>query len=194
MKYFAIIISLAGVLSVLGLPSYATPVYLSKAQALRLAFPEPDVEKVPHRVRPTAEALKAYNKQSGIRLMTRSFDFIEGRLDEKTLRYAVMLDVLGKERPISLLVILSPTGQVEQIEIMAYRESRGGEIGREKFRRQFVGKNSDSQLRLNKDIRNITGATISSRAVTGAVKAVLDLFEKEVKPVPPETTSDTLDP
>ena len=50
------------------------------------------------------------------------------------------------------------------------------EVSRRRFLNQYRGKGPDSPLRINRDILNITGATVSSRAVTLGVKKVLAAF------------------
>jgi Na+-transporting NADH:ubiquinone oxidoreductase subunit NqrC len=53
----------------------------------------------------------------------------------------------------------------------------GGEIRNPKWRQQFVGKRPGSQLRLDKDIKNISGATLSSRHVTDGVRRLLVTYQ-----------------
>ena len=67
------------------------------------------------------------------------------------------------------------------IEILDYRESHGGEIRDAKWRAQFLGKTAADPLQLDRDIRNISGATLSCRHVTDGVKRLLALYETELK-------------
>ena len=53
----------------------------------------------------------------------------------------------------------------------------GGEIRNADWRKQFVGKTARSPLLLNDDIRNISGATLSSRHVTEGIKRILATYE-----------------
>ncbi len=86
---------------------------------------------------------------------------------------AVFVDnVKGKARPITYLVAFDMNGEILGLEILRYRESHGGEIRSPMFRGQFEGKSYASTLRVGKDIRNISGATISSRAVTRGARAL----------------------
>jgi Na+-transporting NADH:ubiquinone oxidoreductase subunit NqrC len=56
---------------------------------------------------------------------------------------------------------------------MDYRETYGYEIRNAAWRRQFVGKRHGDSLKLDQDIRNITGATLSCRHITDGVKRLL---------------------
>jgi len=87
--------------------------------------------------------------------------------------YFVVDQVVGKHEFITLAVGVTAAGTVKQIEIMDYRESYGYEVREAGWRAQFVGKSASSPLQLNADIRNISGATLSSKHVADGVKRVL---------------------
>ena len=91
--------------------------------------------------------------------------------------------VLGKHEDITYAVALTGAGAVRAVEIMEYRETYGGEIRDEKWRRQFVGKTAAAPLKLDADIKNITGATLSCRHVTDGVKRLLETYEIALKPL-----------
>ena len=78
--------------------------------------------------------------------------------------------------------LISPEGKVLGIEILEYRESYGYEIRNPKWRKQFVGKKPNEPLRLNHDIYNISGATMSCRHVTEGTKRVLATFDLLCRP------------
>jgi Na+-translocating ferredoxin:NAD+ oxidoreductase RnfG subunit len=90
--------------------------------------------------------------------------------------------VLGKHEAIEYAVAVSPEGTALQVEILEYREHYGGEIRNAKWRDQFKGKTAGAKLKLNDDIYNISGATISCRNVTDGVRRVLATFELVVRP------------
>ena len=99
--------------------------------------------------------------------------------------YAVFDDEMGQHLPISFAVKISPQGVVEGQEITAYREPRGDEIRDPRFRRQFVGKSAHDALRPGEDVAVVSGATISSRAMSAGVKRALVLVEELIlKPEP----------
>lgn len=90
--------------------------------------------------------------------------------------WALKDDVRGKTQPITYMTVFTPGGSIHAVEILVYRESHGGEVQSAMFTRQFVGKSAESPLRVGTDIRNISGATISSRAVTNGARALAMLF------------------
>ena len=81
--------------------------------------------------------------------------------------------VIGKHEFITFAVGVGADGEVLGVEILEYKESYGGEIRRPQWRKQFHGKKLSDPLKLDKDIANISGATLSSRSVTDGVKRIL---------------------
>jgi Na+-transporting NADH:ubiquinone oxidoreductase subunit C len=81
--------------------------------------------------------------------------------------------VIGKHLFIDYAVALDPGGRVHSVDILQYRESYGGEVRSPSWLAQFVGKTSSAPLEAGKDIRNISGATLSSQHVTEGVKRIL---------------------
>ncbi|MCC8953789.1 FMN-binding protein [Bradyrhizobium sp. Pear77] len=89
--------------------------------------------------------------------------------------------VIGKHLFIDYAVALTPGGAVHKVEILQYRESYGGEIRSPSWLAQFVGKTGGSALKINGDIRNISGATLSSTHVTEGVKRILAAYANRLR-------------
>lgn len=89
-----------------------------------------------------------------------------------------ILEEIGKEKPITIGVLLNQD-HVESVQILVYRETRGGEVAQASFMQQFklAQLNSDSQL--NKPIDSIAGATLSVHAVTKVTRLAL-MFNQHV--------------
>jgi Na+-translocating ferredoxin:NAD+ oxidoreductase RnfG subunit len=77
--------------------------------------------------------------------------------------------VIGKHENIDIAVAISNKGKIKGIEVLTYRETYGGQIMHPKWRAQFFGKDSSEQLKLDKQIKNISGATLSCRHVTDGI-------------------------
>ena len=86
-------------------------------------------------------------------------------------------EVVGKHEMITYAVALSPSGVVTGIEILEYVESYGYEVAEAQWRKQFVGKTAADPIKLNQDIQNIGGATLSCKHLTDGVKRVAVLYE-----------------
>ena len=92
---------------------------------------------------------------------------------DSLLGFAQVGNVVGKDRPITFLVAIGPDDRLKDVDILVYRESRGGEVAYEAWRKQFRGKTAADSLRVGKGIRSISGATISVHAVTAGVRSML---------------------
>ena len=57
--------------------------------------------------------------------------------------------------------------------MLVYREPQGGEVAYDAWRKQFRGKRPPRHSQVGKDIKNISGATISSNSVTRGVRQAL---------------------
>ena len=92
-------------------------------------------------------------------------------------------EVLGKHEMVKYALAIQADGQIKGLEIMDYVESYGYEVVRAEWRAQFRGKGSEAALKLNQDIRNISGATLSCKHVTDGVKRLMVLYELVLKPL-----------
>ncbi len=93
-----------------------------------------------------------------------------------------MLDeVYGKHEFITYAVAIGVDGAVKGVEILDYRETHGGEVKNPKWRAQFTGKKAGDTLKLDEDIKNISGATLSCKHLTDGVKRLLATYEAALK-------------
>jgi Na+-translocating ferredoxin:NAD+ oxidoreductase RnfG subunit len=91
----------------------------------------------------------------------------------RTAGYFFVDRVIGKHLYIDYTVAIGADGRVQRVEILTYRESYGYEVANAGWLAQFVGKSAGSTLAVNRDIRNISGATLSCHHVTDGVKRIL---------------------
>ena len=92
---------------------------------------------------------------------------------DSLLGFALVRAVKGKDQPITFLVASDPADRLKDIDILVYREPYGGEVAYEAWRRQFRGKSASDTLEVGRQIRSISGATISVNAVTAGVRRAL---------------------
>ncbi len=156
-------------------PSAFAVRYLTVDEAQHAIFPGKSVTATP--VTLTSAQRKAIEKASGVRVL---------RGEQQVWRVSsggwfIADEVVGKHEFITYAVGLNADGSIRQIEIMDYRETYGGEIRNEKWRAQFAGKTSKSALKLDSDIKNISGATLSCRHITDGVKRLLAFYEVVLK-------------
>lgn len=152
-------------------------VYLTPEQALELAFPNADrIETQTLRI----DAKLKTDIQKRIKTLVRfsKMDVHIGMNEGKPMGYAMIHNVKGRVRPITFMVVIGTGGKIQRVEILAYRESHGGEIRYPSFLKQFAGKGILDPIRNKRDIRNISGATISCRSIADGVRVLLSLWEE----------------
>ena len=76
----------------------------------------------------------------------------------------------GKFDKFDYMVIFKPDLSILTTQVLVYREEYGGEIGSERWLKQFNNKSGGNKMEFGKDIQNISGATISARSITSGIK------------------------
>ncbi len=84
-----------------------------------------------------------------------------------------IIDEIGKEMPITIGIVVRDAA-IARVQILEYRESRGGEVRYPFFTQQFQGAQLNDQ-RLDRNIDGISGATLSVRAVRNVARLALYL-------------------
>lgn len=145
--------------------------YLTAEQAQQALYPGKTLSACPLSL--TAVQRKAIEEQSHVRLTGKPPQVwkVGGG------GWFIVDEVVGKHEFITYAIGLTSEGVVRGIEIMDYRESYGGQVRDPNWRAQFAGKTKASPLKLDDDVKNISGATLSSRHLTEGVRRVLALHD-----------------
>jgi len=94
--------------------------------------------------------------------------------------------------PETIMVVVGPAAAIESVHVLSFSEPEEY-LPRERWIRQLEGRGSDDDLSLRGDIRPMTGATLSARAIVKAARRILALHEVIAAPTgkspadPPET-------
>lgn len=152
-------------------------VYLTEEQALKILFPKAQAIRA-EELRLTPEQKARIQDRIGWKFPEESFRCFKAESNGKLDGFAVIQETIGKHRPITYMVGITPDGRVFEVEILVYRESKGGEIRMKRFNSQYEGKTALDPIRINKDIINITGATMSVRSVSAGIKRALVLVDE----------------
>ncbi len=160
-------------------PAYAAQ-YLTTEAAQKIMFPEAGAF-VPHPVRLTDAQKGAVEKAAGVRMRFPEQPVWQVMADGKPAGWFVLDEVYGKHEFITYAVALDASGAVRSVEILDYRETHGGEIRNPKWRAQFGGKRHGASLRLDEDIQNISGATLSCKHIAEGVRRVLAIHAVALK-------------
>ena len=110
------------------------------------------------------------------RILGHPYQGLRVRYWQEGQRTAWILDEVGKERPITIGVVIDDD-QISQVEILEYREIRGDEVRHGYFTAQFIGLSLNDREELSGPIDGISGATWSVRAVTNVGRFALFLSQ-----------------
>lgn len=161
-------ILISPVIMALVAPAAMATVYLSPQQALSVIFEGRSDFKTAF-LKLAKEQRKAVSSSTGLTVRDQEIQVWSAADGAR-----MYIDkVIGKHEFITFAVGVGADGEVLGVEILEYKESYGGEIRRPQWRKQFNGKKLSDPLKLDNDIANISGATLSSRSVTDGVKRIL---------------------
>lgn len=164
-------LSLLALGPVVAIQAYAD-VYMSDEEAVRVIFPGEKFERV--EIRLTDDQAKKLKQLSGDKVRNIHLKAFKSRHKDM-----VFVDqVLGKHELITYAVGIDRDGKVKGIEVLEYRETYGGQVKESYWKKQFYGKSKAEPLRLDEDIKNISGATLSCAHVTGGVRRLLHTYEE----------------
>lgn len=114
----------------------------------------------------------------GWKFPEQAFEIYVGETGDKIDGYAMVHNTIGKHKHMTYMVGVDTKGACSDVELLVFREVRGSEVGRKRFNVQYEGKTVLDPIRINKDIINITGATMSVRSISAGVKRVLVLIDE----------------
>ncbi|MBI2517154.1 MAG: FMN-binding protein [Opitutae bacterium] len=166
---------LAAPAALVGSTSGYAVTYLTVEQAQAALCPGARLQPVPVKLSPAQQ--QAISRTSGMRVRQPKLTAWRTPAGD----WFLVDEVIGKHEFITYALALSARGEVTGVEILDYRETYGGEIRNPKWRAQFTGKTAADPLKLDTDIRNISGATLSCRHITDGVKRLLATHELVLK-------------
>lgn len=154
-------------------------VFLSQEEAPRAVFPEGNhfERQVVLSTPELRERMKALLGRTKPSIWEEAYTVFLAKRGEELLGYAVIVEEIGKHRPITFIVGIKKDGKVQDVAVMVYREPYGGEVRYRRFLRQYKGKNPQALFLPSWDTRNIAGATLSVEAIGRGVKKALALIQ-----------------
>jgi len=156
-------------------PTVIAKTYMSAEEAKQVMFPGKYFSKVQFEI--SAEIRKQLKKISGIHHpLTNSQFWLAGDGS-----WFIVDEVVGKHEMITYGLGIDHFGNVKEVQILQYNESYGHQIREVSWRKQFIDKNSIHKIRLNEDIENISGATLSCKHVTDGIRRLMALHSLLLK-------------
>ncbi len=169
----------------------AARVYLTVQQALDSVFPKPATAGRRTLYLDDEQAHRAA-EASGEPVEARVVPYYVGESAGRVIGYAYFDTHLVRTLPETILVLVAPDGTLRRIEILSFDEPEDY-LPSTRWLQQFPGR-SLKDLGARQGIRTLTGATLSSRAVTQAARRVLALHRLFVAPPSPGTPAGPAEP
>jgi Na+-translocating ferredoxin:NAD+ oxidoreductase RnfG subunit len=171
-------LSLAALLAVA--PDAGATTYLTVPQVLRDFF-KASKKVSPKRLTLDEGTSAEIAAKLGVTSIPRDWVVYLGDTEGRRDGLAVIDSEKGMHELIDFAVRLSPSGAVERVEILEYREPYGDEVRSERFRQQFSGKTAKDRIVAGEDIDIVSGASISSRSIAVGVKRATLVIQAAIK-------------
>ena len=150
---------------------------MTQEEALELAFPSAtSIER--HTAFLGAREVEAARRLagSGVEMRSGVVTYYSARRESAPLGTAYFDAHRVRTLPEVVMVVVSPQGTVDRVEVLKFTEPPQYRP-RTAWLRQFLGKRLSREVSLRRGIANMTGATLTSRAVTDAIRRVLALHQ-----------------
>lgn len=125
-----------------------------------------------------------------VKLTGNILEVNEAKRNNKTLGYAIKVNSKGYGGNIEIMVGISNEGKIDGIKILSLSETPGlgANSTKPSFYGQYKGKSTKTPLAVTKssnakdnEIQAITGATITSKAVTKGVNEAVEFYKNNLK-------------
>ncbi len=152
-------------------------VFMTEEDALKIMLPKSErIRKAV--IRLSQEKKDVIEQRIGWKFPEESFELYIGETGDTIDGYTMVHNTIGKHKHMTYMVGVDTRGACTDVELLVFREAKGSEVGRKRFNAQYEGKMVSDPIRINKDIINISGATMSVRSISAGVKRVLVLVDE----------------
>ncbi|MCX8059581.1 MAG: FMN-binding protein [Aquificaceae bacterium] len=144
-------------------------------QALSQIYPGAQVEV--RNITLSKEQQEEVQRLSGVKMDTRLVSWYIVRKEGRILAYAYVDVHRVRTHPEVVLYTITPEGKLDVVEVLAFYEPLEY-LPEEQWLKLFAGKHlAKDQIRLRRDIPNISGATLTARAITDNARKVLSMWQ-----------------
>ncbi|MGZ5580929.1 MAG: FMN-binding protein [Methylobacter sp.] len=158
-------------------PSFGT-IFYSKNEALELAFGK-DAQVEQLSLFPDQQQAAKIEELAKTKLESGLFTFYVGKNQDKVLGYASIETVTVRTKPETLMVVLTPNGELRNVTTLAFHEPPEYQPPERWFEQLY--KLTLADMEFNKGIDGISGATLSTRAAVSSVRKAMAMFQVMVK-------------
>jgi Na+-translocating ferredoxin:NAD+ oxidoreductase RnfG subunit len=158
-------------------PGFAK-IFYSKNEALELAFGK-DTQVEQLSLFPDEQQVAKIQELAKAKLDSGLFTFYVGKEKDKVLGYAAIETVTVRTKPETLIIVLTPEGELRNVTTLAFHEPPEYQVPERWYEKLY--KRPLSDMDFNKGIDGISGATLSTRAAVSSVRKVMAIYQVLVK-------------
>ncbi len=154
-------------------------IYYSKSEAMELAFGhDATVEMLP--IFFTEEQMHKTERLARAKMDSALFTFYVGKQDGKTIGYAAIETHTVRTKPETLLIVLTPQGELRDIHVLAFHEPPEYQPPGKWFAQLY--NKALEELDFNTGVQGITGATLSTRGALDSARKVAAIHRLTLTP------------
>lgn len=153
-------------------------IYYSKKEALNLAFGQgAKVELLS--LFPDKNQIRQIEQLARVKMKSALVSFYTGKRDGKLLGYAAIESQTVRTKPETLMVVLTPKGQISAIHTLAFHEPPEYQPPPRWYAQLY--RRDLPELAFNADVQGMTGATLSARSGLNIARQVMAAFDVLIK-------------
>ncbi|HXG01419.1 MAG TPA: FMN-binding protein [Bacteroidota bacterium] len=150
-------------------------VLMTKEEALSRFFPSgARIER--RTVFLTQQQVQQIEQRAKARLESKVVTYYVGKVRDSLVGYAFFETHVVRTMPETFMLLVSPAGFVQAVEILAFYEPEDY-LPPKRWLHQFQTRTLDDELWVKRGIQAISGATLSAQAITGGVRRLLATFQ-----------------
>ncbi len=144
-------------------------------ESLSKIFPNAQIEV--KNIALSQDQLINIEKVTGVKLNSKVLTWYIAKKGNRIIGYAYVDKHKVRTKPETVLYAIDPQGRILVIEVLAFNEPLEY-MPEENWLKNFQGKTLDKdELKIKRDIPNITGATITAKAITDNTRKVLGIWQ-----------------
>ena len=152
-------------------------VYFTRDDALKRAFPGAQIER--RTLFFDDDDVKRIQDRSKAKVESKIFSYYQATAGGRVVGYAVLESHIVRTKPKVFMAVITPRGEVERIEILAFYESEEY-LPPSRWLDLFKGRQLDDQLWVRRGISAVSGATMTAEGLTREIRKVLAVFELKI--------------
>ncbi len=153
-------------------------VFYSREEAFELAFGK-GAEVEPLALFLTDEQAEQIEKSAQVKLDSKLYTLHVGKREGRVLGYAAIESHTVRTQPETVMILLSPAGELVKVEVLAFHEPPEYQPPARWFERLY--RRPLEELRLNQGVDGISGATLTTHASLDSIRKVMAIYRAAIK-------------